>query len=389
MPCRIEDISSNDSRFLPLLTAYNQQRVKSLDEFMREAIVNTDPSVAYQSLIDYREQKSWIDKDCLQTIELRGFRTRATISPAKQPMLDAVTAIIRANRGYWPLSDRQIHYRLLNDPPLRHASKPNSTYRNNRNSYNDLCDLLTRARLEGHIPWRAIADETRPAQSESGFRNPQTFITRHVENFLRGYSRNLLQSQPNYVELIGEKKTVEGIISRVAAGYCLPYTIGRGYCSLDPRHQLIQRYRRSGKQKLVLLFLSDFDPDGEEIAHSFARSLRDDFGVWSRRIEVIKVAITADQVENYGLEPIMSAKDTSSNYARFVERHGDDVFELEALEPSDLEEILTDAIDAVLDLDAFNRELEQEKQDAAFLEAKRTAIFDFLRQAGLEEGAEQ
>jgi hypothetical protein len=388
VPCRIEDISSKDSRFVPLLTAYNQQRVKSLDEFMREALVNTEPSEAYESLLEYREQRSQFDKDSLQSIELRDYKARAKISPAKLPLLQAAREIIELNHNYWPLTDRQIHYQVLNRLVLRHASKPDSTYRNNKNCYGDLCDLLTRARLEGFIPWQAITDETRTSESEGGFRNPQAFIKQDVDNFLRDYSRNLLQSQPNHVELVGEKNTVQGIIARIHNRYCLPYTIGRGFCSIERRHRLIERYRRSGKQKLVLLVLSDFDPSGEEIAHSFARSLRDDFGIPERRIEGIKVAITADQVQQYELEPIMSAKEKDSNYARFVDRHGDDVFELEALTPAQLEDILTDAIDAVLDIDAFNTELEQEKKDAAFLAAKRTAIFDFLRQAGLEEGGE-
>jgi len=36
-------------------------------------------------------------------------------------------------------------YALLNDPPLQHASKPGSVCANNRASYDDLTDLLTRA----------------------------------------------------------------------------------------------------------------------------------------------------------------------------------------------------------------------------------------------------
>ena len=93
-------------------------------------------------------------------------------------------------------------------------------------------------------------------------------------------------------------------------------TIGRGYCSLRPRSDIAERFHKSGKDRLVLLMLSDFDPDGEEIAHSFARSLRDDFGI--QRIEPIKVALTAEQVKEFDLPPAMKAKKKSSQYKRFA-----------------------------------------------------------------------
>jgi hypothetical protein len=134
--------------------------------------------------------------------------------------------------------------------------------------------------------------------------------------------------------------------------------------------------------------LSDFDPDGEEIAHSFARSLRDDFDVRPTQIEAIKVALTAYQVSELDLQPIMTAKQSSSNYDRFVEVHGRDVYELEAVRPSDLQRILKQAIQCVIDLEAFDAEIEAEKADALFLEAKRTAFFEFLESDRLTEGGD-
>ena len=47
------------------------------------------------------------------------------------------------------------------------------------------------------------------------------------------------------------------------------------------------------------LVLSDFDPEGEDIAHSFARSMRDDFGI--DQIELVKVALTDRQVREMGM----------------------------------------------------------------------------------------
>src|SRR4029077_2901502 len=98
-----------------------------------------------------------------------------------------------------------------------------------------------------------------------------------------------------------------------------------------------QRFKASGKDKLIILALSDFDPEGEDIAHSFARSMRDDFGI--ENVVPVKVALTAKQVQEMGLPPEMKAKTTSSRYEKFTERHGDDVFELEAVPPRQLHQI--------------------------------------------------
>jgi hypothetical protein len=154
--------------------------------------------------------------------------------------------------------------------------------------------------------------------------------------------------------------------------YRIPLTIGRGYCSLPPRNAIANRYRQSGKEKLVLLILSDFDPDGEEIAHSLARSLRDDFYVFN--IHAVKVALTGEQVKQHHLPPVMSAKKGSAHYHKFTSKNGSHVFELEALAPERLQTILREAIDSVLDTKAFNNEVEAERQDAVFLDGTRKII---------------
>src|SRR5207302_7052780 len=122
-----------------------------------------------------------------------------------------------------------------------------------------------------------------------------------LDGFLKFYYRNLMQSQPNHIEIVGEKNTVAGIIRPVAMDYTVPYTIGRGYSSLPPRRDMAVRFWRSGKEKLLLVVLADQDPEGEDIGRSFAQSMRDDFGITN--IVPIKVALTAEQVESLHLPP--------------------------------------------------------------------------------------
>ena len=85
--------------------------------------------------------------------------------------------------------------------------------------------------------------------------------------------------------------------------------------------------RRVLKDKLILLLLSDHDPDGVQLAISFARSMRDDFGI--TKLLPIRVALTSEQIEKHALPSSLDAKVTSPNYKKFVAKHGTRAVELD------------------------------------------------------------
>lgn len=359
-----------------LLVSYNLQREKTFVVRIKEAALRINPDIAYEELCVNRDQHH--DKN-LKRLVIQGEKVRAQISAGKQQMLYSAIRVIESLREFWPLSVRQIHYQLLNDPPSRNTErKSNLIYQNDRSSYQDLCDLLTRARIIGQVDWQAISDETRPTSNTRFHRDAADFFYIDFTQFLRNYRRDLLQSQLDHVELVVEKLTVQNIIAPVAAKYCLPMTVGRGYCSLDPRKEIVERYRRSGKRKLILLIASDFDPDGEEIADSMVRSLRDDFGV--SEIEASKVLLRQDQVKAWGLKQNhMEAKASSSRYNKFVEKYGSkQVFELEAVEPIQMQQAVEDSIRCAIDIEAFAKEVEAERIDAGKLAAIKAAVKELL-----------
>jgi hypothetical protein len=142
---------------------------------------------------------------------------------------------------------------------------------------------------------------------------------------------------------------------------------------LKPRYDIAQRFQRSGKNRLVLVIVSDFDPDGEEISQSLARSMRDDFGI--ENIYPIKAALTRDQTQSLNLPKGLKAKPKSKNYDKFCEaNNGDDCWEVESLSPLQLQELVRDAIEGIIDIDLLNQEIAQEKRDAQHLFAVRNTI---------------
>jgi len=210
-----------------------------------------------------------------------------------------------------------------------------------------------------------------------GFDTVGQYITQETENFLTGYHRNLQQGQPHHVEIILEKNALRTVIERVAQEYCIPITTTRGYVSIPPRYEVFRRYKRSGKPKLILLYLTDFDPDGDEIAASFSRSMRDDFNILN--IQSFKVALTAEDVAKYDLPSDMDAKKSSVNYKKFFERYGSNrAVELDAAPVKLLQQKLREAIESVLDMDEFHAQVKQQENEAADIQARRIVVFKAL-----------
>ena len=371
VPVIVEPFASTHPDFLRLLVMHNQQRSKTVSEMLAEEVVRSSADEAHRALVQHRVERgrrAVAECAAMDDVEIR---RRAEVSRAKWPMLQAVIAVVNDLREFWPLSLRTIHYNLLNAPPLRHASKPASRYRNDRASYKDLSKLLTRARVHGLVPYDAIDDATRPVETWNVYRNAGDYMRQQLKRFMANYWRDLLQSQPHHIEVVGEKNTLLPIIQPVCEDYTVPLTIGRGYCSLPPRKAIHDRWHDSGKDRLVLVVLSDHDPDGAMIVDSLVGYMQADFAIPPERILGVRAALTADQCRQFDIPTDVEAKATSSNYRRFVNQHGRGACELEAVPPRLLQRLLRETIESVLDLEAFKAEQSRERTDAADIDHAR------------------
>lgn len=371
--------------FLKLLVEANTQRKKTGAILRREAAMKIDPEQAHEDLMQEQMQKDHerrFGSDVSdQEVTAKNVKGRKKISKAKAPLLEAALRVINAHGEFWPLSVRQIHYRLLGpDAPLTHASKPNSRYVNDGKSYDKLIDVLSRGRIEGRIPWEAIDDETRPEMLSDDFWNTGEFFKGHIDYFLTGYRRHRQQSQENHIEIVAEKLTVKTILEGLAAKYSIPLTINRGMSGPTVKRKIAKRYWRSKKRSLIVLVVSDLDPAGMSIAQDIRDAFERDFDIDEDRIEVYKAALTIDQVNEMGLEPSMDAKESSPTYAEFVREYGTtNAYELEALEPAVLQQVLEDAILDVMDMDAYQAEVDAERKDAVEIMATKNAVLEFVK----------
>jgi hypothetical protein len=95
-----------------------------------------------------------------------------------------------------------------------------------------------------------------------------------------------------------------------------------------------------------------------------------------------------DQVEQYSPPPNF-AKVTDSRYADYQERYGDDSWELDALDPQVLDNLITEEIGHHLDLTAWNEtsdRLEREREALTATSVNWAEVNEWLTGSGLLSG---
>ncbi|MCA9071693.1 MAG: hypothetical protein KDA84_22355 [Planctomycetaceae bacterium] len=223
-----------------------------------------------------------------------------------------------------------------------------------------------------------IDDPTRPQLTYYGFDSVTEFIEREIRGFLTGYHRDRQKDQPRHIEIFAEKNTVYSLLTKTAKEYYVPISAGRGFCSVPVWRDIAGRFRKSGKEAMTLIIVSDYDPEGLELADDAIRSLRD---LWDLPVEGHRVGVTPEQIAELGLaEDFNPAKVTSKQFNKFVERTGDSrTWELEALHPNYLIDQVKAAIEANMNMEIFNRVVEQEQEDATHLWQTKQTIAGQMR----------
>lgn len=359
-----------------ILSEYNPQRIKSARALLKEAMLrHTDNP--QQLLRSHRESE--IENLKASFTEVPGIKNVDPIGERQQEFLEAAIKVVYELQEFWPLQVRQIHYRLLNDPPLTQTAKRSSKppghwrYANTDNCYTRLTKMLVPARYYGHIPWEAIDDPTRPFEKNEGWFSLSEYIDREMSNFLCNYHRDRQRDQPRHIECLGEKNTLLQIIKPICREYYIPMTIGRGVCSHPVWRDMAARFHESGKDRMTLLVLSDHDAAGLDLADDAIRSLRD---LWGIPVDYDRVGVHLDQIESLNLaNDFNPEKADGSKLARYVERTGSDrSWELEALDPSFIQSELRKHIEANMDMEIHRKTGQAEQDDVRQLAELRAQI---------------
>jgi hypothetical protein len=95
-----------------------------------------------------------------------------------------------------------------------------------------------------------------------------------------------------------------------------------------------------------------------------------------------------DQIVSMGLPPAMQVKKMAPTAKDFMKKHGDNVWELEAVAPAVLIELVEDVLHGVMDFDLINAEKQKHKEDAARLSAYRKAVLQKFEHVQFVERSE-
>lgn len=269
-----------------------------------------------------------------------------------------------AAKGFASLTLRQMYYQFV-----ARGLIPNKV-----TEYKRLGDILNNARLSGHFDWSAMEDRTRNVNRPAAWSSPAEILAAVASQ----YQENPWLDQAYAPEVWIEKDALIGVIEPICERMRVPYFACRGNVSQSESYAAGVRMRRSSRRIPIVFHLGDHDPNGLDMT----RDNRDRLSQFAGRpIEVRRLALNMDQVEEYSPPP-NPAKETDSRYRRYAEEFGDESWELDALSPEVIEDLIEKALGAIIDWDQWNASLAAEEEQRALLELtsdRWSGVQDYLK----------
>lgn len=260
-----------------------------------------------------------------------------TFSPEHQAIIGQANTIIDGylRQGY-RLTLRQLYYQFV----------ARGLIANKVQEYKRLGGIVNDARLAGLIDWTAIEDRTRNLETIPSWGSPGGII----DAAARSYNEDVWRDQPVRIEVWVEKEALAGIFDRACKAWDLPYLSCRGYTSQSEMWAASQRLLAyvKGGQKVAILHFGDHDPSGIDMSRDIVDRLRI-FGV---DLSFERLALNMDQVEEHKPPP-NPAKLTDSRCTGYIKLYGDQSWELDALEPAYLANLVEGGVRAVMDENRF------------------------------------
>lgn len=268
---------------------------------------------------------------------------------------NAIISQYRA-QGY-VLTLRQLYYQFVT----------RNLIENTERSYHALGSLISDARLAGLIDWNAIEDRTRSLRALSSYNDPQELM-RYTEYW---YRLDKWNDQPVRFEAWVEKEALLGVLARICNEFEVPYFACKGYVSQSEMYDASKRYSayRSAGQKVILLHLGDHDPSGLDMTRDIRERLSlflDDDWSFSSDFEIRRLALNIDQVRRYNPPP-NPAKNTDTRFTEYREQYGSESWELDALQPDVIANLIRTEILAERDESAWTLARMREENDKAQL----------------------
>jgi hypothetical protein len=274
---------------------------------------------------------------------------------------DALATIAAANeiiREYeakgFALTLRQLYYQFVARGKMENVIA----------NYNRLGALISDGRLAGLVSWTAIEDRGRNLMGHQTFASPEAAV-----RWLREtrYRTDLWADQPFRPEVWVEKQALEGVVGAICSDLRVDFFATRGYNSQSEQWRAGRRFAGyvAKGQRPIVFQLGDHDPSGIDMTRDNRDRLALFCGV---PVQVVRLALNMPQVEALRPPP-NPAKTTDSRYADYAARYGDESWELDALDPVFIRQLIEEAVLRVRDPARWDAALKVEADDKDYLEA--------------------
>lgn len=243
---------------------------------------------------------------------------------------------------------------------------------NKQRNYDALGDTISKARLGGMVDWDAIEDRTRFLRGRRNSHSPSTALT----GLSYRYSIDMWANQATRVEVWIEKDALLGVIDRVCNQNDVDYFACRGYVSQSELYAAGKRMAdyHDRSYDTVVIHLGDHDPSGIDMTRDNDERLCMFAG---GHVEIRRIALNMDQIRTYNPPP-NPTKLTDSRAPEYVATHGYESWELDALEPRVLRDLIQGVIDEYKDPDLW-----QERED--LLASDRAVLRSVIAKAAEDE----
>lgn len=271
--------------------------------------------------------------------------TDTPLKRASLILIDQVNEIVDEYeaQGY-VLTVRQIYYQLVSKDLIPNTLK----------SYKRVASIINSGKMAGLIDWDMIEDRTRAFKSNQKFDSGRDCLNDAAKYF----HMDLWESQPTRVFIIIEKEALFGVFDRIARQYDIPLLAARGYPSGSVLHEFVHdRIIPFADQSITILHFGDHDPSGIDMTRDLTSRI-DTFCQGEADFDLIRCALNMDQVEELN-PPRNPAKTTDSRFDKYAEMFGDSSWELDALPPSYLNNLVTEHVDGLIDAEAWDARREE------------------------------
>jgi len=270
---------------------------------------------------------------------------------------------VYAAQGY-DLTLRQLYYQFVSRDLIR----------NQQSEYKRLGSIINDARLAGLIDWNHITDRTRNVKSNAHWESPSDIVSACAKQF----QFDKWRGQCRRVEVWVEKDALSGVFDRVCRELDIASFSCRGYTSQSEMWSAAQRlraYEKAGQEAIVFHF-GDHDPSGIDMTRDIQERLK----MFGTRAKVLRLALTMDQIRQYDPPP-NPAKESDSRFEDYLREYGDESWELDALEPQVLANLVSTNLRAFRDEALWEKALARERQaraDLAAVAARWTDVSHFV-----------